>query len=147
MKNSFIPERLYRKIVNCMPIAGVDVIVEYHGGLLMVKRKEEPSKGKWWFPGGRILKYEHPEKTALRKIMEETGLKGKVIRLLGVYTTNLQRWPGIYHYSVHLVYHVKANGKVKLNKTSSEWQIFKKIQKNWHKEFRRLVKESGVIVR
>ncbi len=52
--------------------------------LLLVKRSVPPQKGFWCLPGGFMELFETPEKTALRELEEETGLKGKIELLLGV---------------------------------------------------------------
>lgn len=52
--------------------------------VLLVKRAREPYKDTWMFPAGFVSYGEHPEDTVIREIAEETGLKAKVIELLGV---------------------------------------------------------------
>ena len=51
--------------------------------LLLVKRAYNPGKGLWGLPGGFIELNETPYDAAERELMEETGLKGSVIRLIG----------------------------------------------------------------
>ena len=38
--------------------------------------------GHWSFPKGRIEKGEKPEETAIREVLEETGVRGKVVDYL-----------------------------------------------------------------
>jgi len=54
--------------------------------ILLVKRGVEPGKGKWALPSGFIEIDETPERACLRELKEETGLDGKIVRLLGVYS-------------------------------------------------------------
>ena len=55
---------------------------------LLVERHDEPVKGHWWFPGGRILKGETFFQAALRKTYEETGLRDAAsTQVLGVFNT------------------------------------------------------------
>lgn len=56
------------------------------GKLLLTKRKNDPFKGWWDLPGGFLHHGEHPEETLKREILEETGLKIKIKKLLGLYT-------------------------------------------------------------
>lgn len=47
--------------------------------ILLIKRGNEPSKGLYAFPGGRIEPGETPESAARREVLEETGiLAGKL---------------------------------------------------------------------
>ncbi len=63
------------------------VVVDDRDRVLLVKRSVEPKKGFWCLPGGFVEIDETPEAGALRELLEETGLSGKIARLLGV-TTN-----------------------------------------------------------
>jgi len=63
------------------------VVVDALDRVLLVKRSVEPKKGYWCLPGGFLEVRETPEEGALRELFEETGLSGKITRLLGV-TTN-----------------------------------------------------------
>jgi len=52
-------------------------------GLVLVKRKFEPFVDDWCLPGGFIEASEHPEESAAREVLEETGLHVKVTKLIG----------------------------------------------------------------
>lgn len=54
--------------------------------VLLVKRGIEPGKGLWAPPSGFIDPGETAEQACLRELEEETGLTGRIIELLGVYT-------------------------------------------------------------
>lgn len=60
------------------------VVVDAQNRLLLVRRSVEPKKGWWCLPGGFMELQETPEASALRELAEETGLRGKIDRLLGV---------------------------------------------------------------
>ena len=57
-------------------------IIPLDGGVVLVKRKFEPFVNDWCLPGGFIEAAEHPAESAAREVLEETGLKVKVSRLL-----------------------------------------------------------------
>jgi len=60
------------------------VTVDDQEKLLLVKRSVDPKKGWWCLPGGFMELQETPEAAGLRELAEETGLAGKIDRLLGV---------------------------------------------------------------
>lgn len=54
--------------------ASVVLYAKNSGSLLLIKRKWEPDKGKWAFPGGMMeTDQETIETTAVRELQEETG--------------------------------------------------------------------------
>jgi 8-oxo-dGTP diphosphatase len=66
---------------NPKPVTATLVTTE--NGLVLVKRKFEPFVNDWCLPGGFIEASEHPEESAAREVLEETGLQVKVTKLLG----------------------------------------------------------------
>jgi ADP-ribose pyrophosphatase YjhB (NUDIX family) len=59
-------------------------VVVHQGELLMVRRANDPSKGLWSVPGGRVEKGEYLVDAVSREVLEETGLTVKVADLLGI---------------------------------------------------------------
>ena len=51
----------------------------------MVQRGQEPAKGLWSLPGGRLEHGESLVEAAAREVLEETGLEVRIADLLGVY--------------------------------------------------------------
>ena len=80
-----IPIKEYKRIVDRVPILCVDAVIVKDGKYLLVRRANEPLKGKYWTPGGRVLKGESLAEAVVRKVFEETGLKVKPISIAGVY--------------------------------------------------------------
>lgn len=66
------------------PIPVVSAILESSRQILLVKRDRAPSKGLWCLPTGFAEAGESIEQAALRELEEETGIKGKIIKLLDV---------------------------------------------------------------
>jgi ADP-ribose pyrophosphatase YjhB (NUDIX family) len=62
------------------------------GRVLLARRAVPPYRGWWDIPGGFLEADEHPEDGARREVHEETGLRVRLLRLLGVY---LDRYEGV----------------------------------------------------
>lgn len=66
------------------PLPVVSTIVDNARQILLVKRDRAPFKGHWCLPTGFAETGESIEDAALRELQEETGLKGRITRLLDV---------------------------------------------------------------
>ena len=66
---------------NPVPAACV-ILTDEHERLLLVKRSVDPKKGFWCLPGGFMELGESPEETALRELLEETGIQGRIETLI-----------------------------------------------------------------
>lgn len=66
---------------NPLPVAACLVLNE-NREVLLVKRKREPHKGEWCLPIGFAEMSETIADAARRELMEETGIKGRIVRLL-----------------------------------------------------------------
>lgn len=60
------------------PILGVGAVVVSGGRALLVKRGNEPAKGVWSIPGGKVELGETIHDAVVREIREETGLEIEV---------------------------------------------------------------------
>ncbi|HEY93365.1 MAG TPA: NUDIX domain-containing protein [Dehalococcoidia bacterium] len=68
------------------PLIGAEAAVFRNGRLLLVQRHDDRL---WAVPGGANDVGSTLTETALRELEEETGLRGKVIRLLGIFDSRL----------------------------------------------------------
>ena len=68
------------------PIPTVDTIIQRDSQILFVKRKKDPFKEHFVFPGGFVNESEKVEDAALREVKEETSLSVELIDILGVYS-------------------------------------------------------------
>lgn len=66
------------------PVPTVDIIIEVAGGIILIRRKNEP-RG-WALPGGFVDYGERLEDAASREAMEETSIRIDNLRLLGCYS-------------------------------------------------------------
>jgi 8-oxo-dGTP diphosphatase len=68
------------------PIPTVDTIIQRDSQILFVKRKKDPFKEYFVFPGGFVNESEKVEDAALREVKEETSLSVELVDILGVYS-------------------------------------------------------------
>jgi len=137
---------LYKKILSVIPVLTVDVVIVYRGKVLLVKRRFDPDRDRWWTPGGRVLKGEKLEATARRKAKEETGIRVKIVRMLGVedFYFKKNRWgtsshtPGIFFLA-----HPIGRPVIKLDRQSTEAKWFSNIPKNLHPKLKKILREAG----
>ena len=54
--------------------------------VLLIKRKNEPFKGHWAFPGGFMEMDEDAATAARRELLEETGIRSTQMMQVGAYT-------------------------------------------------------------
>ena len=85
-REGWIPQKVFDMIREHIPLPCVDAVVLNGGCVLLLRRKNQPVKGWWWFPGGKLKKtHGTPEEFIVRKVKEETGLEVSSPKLLGVY--------------------------------------------------------------
>ena len=83
----FIPDEDYARILEVLPILCVDCVILHEGCFLLVRRDNEPAKGEYWFPGGRVYKGEQISAAAVRKAREEVSLACSFTKVVSVEET------------------------------------------------------------
>ncbi|MFB6143136.1 MAG: GDP-mannose mannosyl hydrolase [Halorientalis sp.] len=111
-----LPEDDWETVVRSVPIVSVDLVVETDGGVVLGERTNEPAKGEWFVPGGRVHKGERLADAVQRVARAELGTGVTVRERLGVYehlydTAALDGVDG-KHY-VPVGYHVRPDGTVR----------------------------------
>jgi len=66
------------------PIVAVGVVVKRGHEVLLVRRLNEPSRGRWSLPGGAVELGETVQEAARREVWEECGLQVKPGEVLAV---------------------------------------------------------------
>ena len=93
------------------PVVGIGAVIVKESKIALIKRGNEPARGKWTIPGGLIELGESPEQAVVRETKEETGLDVDNPSLMDVVSqVNLDEKGKVkYHYVIidYLV-HVKA---------------------------------------
>lgn len=128
-----IPTSKYKYILNVLPVLCVDIVARNsRGEYLLIKRANEPKKGRWWVIGGRVQKGETLAQAVIRKVKEETGLRVKKMRSIGYFELvkgiNPFGLKSEYH-TVSVVFEIDINDKesIVLDKQSTEFKFAKKL--------------------
>lgn len=131
----FLRAEFYSKIHEAMPIFCVDLVIERDGKFLLLQRDVEPDKGKFWFPGGRLIKGETILAAAARIAWEETRLSIDIVNLLGYTDCQFDKDPfghGQGTHTVSLVFRCRAvGGEVEIDARHTGYAWWDAIQ--WSK--------------
>ena len=85
MSDEWISDEDWRTIVANVPIVSVDLVVRREGGVLLGRRTNEPAKGAWFVPGGRVRKGETRREAVHRVASEELGSDVEIVESLGAF--------------------------------------------------------------
>lgn len=109
--------------VHSKPTASVFIVKE--GKVLLAKRNIEPEKGAYDVIGGFLKNGEHPVVGAVREVFEETGLKIKLVDILGLYINDHYEYQGeiINNLDVFYVGQI-IGGKIQLDEENKEAKWF-----------------------
>lgn len=80
--------RTFSTIVKNTPLISLDLCLVCEGKILLCERENEPLKGQWFTPGGRIYKNETWQSALLRIAQTELGLRNNKIEdfaLMGIW--------------------------------------------------------------
>lgn len=142
-----IPREDYLKIQKVLPVVCVDVLIMFGGKCLLLLRDNEPAKGMYWFPGGRIYKNETIINAALRKAKEETNLSCMFNRIVSVEESIFELSDTMLN-SVHTInvcclMDVCEIGKLKIDLLHLNYKWVDKIDKNFHSAIKNPLSEIG----
>lgn len=145
---AMIDDDLYRKIIECMPIACVDVCIAHGKSIILVRRKDKPAQNEWWLPGGRVLKGEKMYQTARRKALEEVGLDCFVGPLVHTAETIFPDGPyGVPVHSINSCYYLHPKNGIdglKLDNNQGGWRLVNSVEPELHPYVRDCLKACGL---
>jgi 8-oxo-dGTP diphosphatase len=114
------------------PVVGVGAVILDGDKILLEKRKNEPSKGKWSVPGGLVELGEDVEQAVIREVKEETGLEVYEPRLVDVvnYVSLGEKGGVLYHYVIldYLVTVKSGNPTAASDADALKWVPFNEVE-------------------
>jgi len=114
------------------PRVGVGVVVVRRSSVLLVKRGREPSRGLWSVPGGLLELGETLEEAAKREVMEETGIRVRVEKLLDVANHIIRddRGKTRFHYVLldYLAHPLTTSVKAESDAAEAKWVRLEDLQ-------------------
>lgn len=102
------------------PLLGADAFVMREGKILLVQRRDNRL---WAMPGGLAEVGETLAEAAVRELREETGLRGRAKRLLGLFDSRI--WKSRTKAQlVHVVFGVEAEGEPEVSNETLDVGFF-----------------------
>jgi 8-oxo-dGTP diphosphatase len=94
------------------PVLGVGAVIWNDAGeIVLIRRGQEPRRGEWSIPGGRVEWGETIQEAVVREVREETGLEIEVLGLIEI-VDSLARMPeaGVSRHYVLIDFAARAIG-------------------------------------
>jgi 8-oxo-dGTP diphosphatase len=115
------------------PVVGIGAVIVKEGNIALIKRSNEPSKGKWTIPGGLVELGENLEAAVIRETKEETCLDIENPRLIDVVdNVDLDEQGKIrYHYVIidYLVHVISGNIQAASDAAEFLWVPLDEVEK------------------
>ena len=114
------------------PIVGIGAVIIQNGKIVLIKRGNEPSKGKWTIPGGLVELGESLEAAVIRETKEEVCLDVDDPSLIGVVdNVDLDEQGKIkYHYVIidYLVHVIAGTIQAASDAAELRWVPFDEVE-------------------
>lgn len=150
MTNSWITDDDWEKIVANVPIVSVDLLVRYEGGILFGKRANEPARGYWFVPGGRVHKCETRREAVYRVAREEIGVSVEIVESLGafehIYDTSDVDSVDTKHYLANGYVVDVVSGQLQTDNQHSDLRAFQSTPDPLHENVRAYLESSELLV-
>ncbi len=142
----WIDDKTYRMIRSKVPVPAADGVIVKDGKVLLLRRNFRP-KGKWCLPGGHVNYRESVENAIRREVLEETGLRTSISRLIGVYSDPKRdrRW-----HAVSVAYILKTKGgKLRISDESSDFGFFppNRLPKGMAFDHAKIIRDAFKLIR
>ena len=126
------------------PVLAVDAVIQMEdGNIVFIQRQNPPFQGQWALPGGQVEVGETVEEAIIREVMEETGLKVKVVRLIGVFS-DPQRDPRGHTVSIAYFVH-PVGGELSAGSDASRAALFREPPDNLAFDHEMILHAAGIV--
>jgi len=142
VKPGWIEAKTYELVKSLVPICCVDLIVHRGEQVLLCHRNNEPDKGQWALPGGRVLKGETFEEAVRRKAMEELGIEVKIERQVGTYDIVLEKLHAI---TIVFLVTMEEDAPIKLDSQHSAYKWISTIDNVYRPYVAQEIRDSKVL--
>lgn len=148
--DEFVPEDLFAEFTARMPQVCVEVVLDTDEGVLLARRTNEPTKGEWFWPGGRLYKGEELESAARRVAREELGIEVEIEERLGVYAHFWETSAVVgeaSRHTVNVVFRVTAarEFEIELDEQHDAYRFLSELEGGLHEYVRRYVEDNGLL--
>jgi 8-oxo-dGTP diphosphatase len=140
-----LPEKEFFEIIKKVPMIATDGLLYKDGKVLLVKRSHEPFKNYWALPGGFVDFGERLEDAAVRETFEESGIKTKVKKMVGVYSDPKRDPRGHVITVCFLLEYV--SGKVTTSDETSDVRFFKKLPDKIAADQAQMIKDAKKMIK
>jgi colanic acid biosynthesis protein WcaH len=147
---TWVSDEEYKRINEVIPIVSINLLVNFENKVLLVYRNNEPAKGEWWIPGGRIIKNETFQETISRLttnfgIEQESIIEIKQLHAHEFIRTEKNENENENYHHVSIVFLLKVNEKPNLpNNIKQKWT--NEIDSNLDPYVQGILKENFSII-
>lgn len=120
-------------IYSRVPRLGIDLVVKKDKGIIFVKRRIDPYKGMWHFPGGTVLFDETIDQAISRIVKDELNLSvlsKKFVGIIEYLSEPDERFLKKHRHTVCLIFLIEASGDLKKDADASEVRVFSNVPEN-----------------
>ena len=147
--SEWIPADKWETIVRHVPIVSVDLLVRDEGGIVLGKRTNEPAKGEWFIPGGRVHKSETRREAVHRVAEAELNISVKIVESLGAYehiydTSDIEGVESKHYLANGYVVDVQ-DGSPETDEQHDSVQVFRSRPESLHDHIRAYVDSSVTV--
>ena len=146
--DEYISEDLFEAFTSRLPECCVEIVLENDDEVLVAKRANEPAKGEWFWPGGRVYKGESLDQAARRVANEELDIDVTLVRKLGVYSHFWETSAvggGPSRHTVNIVFHARPlepSPSIMLDDQHNDYRFLSSIEPDLHRYVRTYLEDG-----